>query len=187
MIQPLKTLFFALQAILGKLGKLGKLAALVIIFSATNSFAHGEGHQEESTSSQKKAHLVYKEKNLHLHVEFAKEPEVGTEMQITVQARDPKTHQVKAINDQLEVVLWMPSMGHGSAPTVVSPSRDENGNLIPGTFTVKSVYFVMAGDWEVYMSLIDGSGNKVSKKFEIHLIDQEENINPQGAQHGVHH
>ena len=40
------------------------------------------------------------------------------------------------------VVLWMPSMGHGSTPTVVEA-------VDVGSFRVNNVFFVMPGDWEV--------------------------------------
>lgn len=41
-----------------------------------------------------------------------------------------------------KVVLWMPSMGHGSTPTVVT--RED-----VGTYRAREVFFVMPGEWEI--------------------------------------
>lgn len=48
--------------------------------------------------------------------------------------------------DDLTIVLWMPSMGHGSAPVKIEK--------ISGTqYHVTHVYFIMPGDWEVRIVL----------------------------------
>lgn len=48
----------------------------------------------------------------------------------------------------LSVVLWMPSMGHGSAPVKIEKLED-------GVFRVSNVYFIMLGDWEIRVFLKD--------------------------------
>ena len=50
----------------------------------------------------------------------------------------------------LSVVLWMPSMGHGSAPVKIEKLQD-------GVFRVSNVYFIMAGDWEIRVFLKDSA------------------------------
>ena len=42
----------------------------------------------------------------------------------------------------LTVVLWMPSMGHGSSPVSVE-------TIAPGVYRAKKVFFNMKGDWEI--------------------------------------
>lgn len=42
----------------------------------------------------------------------------------------------------LSVVLWMPSMGHGSSPVTIE-------KLDTGVYRVRRVYFIMPGEWEV--------------------------------------
>jgi hypothetical protein len=54
---------------------------------------------------------------------------------------------------RLEIVLWMPSMGHGSAPVVIEPLLDGQGQSVPGAFRVRNVQFIMPGDWEVRVTL----------------------------------
>lgn len=41
-----------------------------------------------------------------------------------------------------EVILWMPSMGHGSTPTRVE-------RLDVGTYRVNQVFFIMPGEWDI--------------------------------------
>jgi hypothetical protein len=43
---------------------------------------------------------------------------------------------------ELEVELWMPAMGHGSAPVNVVEKA-------PGVFEVTNVQFLMNGEWEI--------------------------------------
>lgn len=42
----------------------------------------------------------------------------------------------------VSVVLWMPSMGHGSSPVAVT-------RLEVGTYRASNVFFTMGGDWEI--------------------------------------
>lgn len=50
----------------------------------------------------------------------------------------------------VEVVLWMPSMGHGSSPVTVAKTA-------PGQYSVSEVFFIMPGDWEIQIRLKDGN------------------------------
>lgn len=47
-----------------------------------------------------------------------------------------------------DVVLWMPSMGHGSAPT-------QTTRLDVGTYRASNVFFIMPGDWDIRFSVKD--------------------------------
>lgn len=84
------------------------------------------------------------------------------ELQI-VSAEEPKNLEILKSAD-LKVVLWMPSMGHGSSPTEVVKKSDMS-------YDVSRVYFIMNGQWEIrfqFMSrgivpnqVIDGAVYKV--------------------------
>lgn len=50
------------------------------------------------------------------------------------------------IFDELITILWMPSMGHGSAPVKIKRLNSQE-------FLIYNVYFIMPGDWEIRMSL----------------------------------
>lgn len=46
----------------------------------------------------------------------------------------------------MSVVLWMPSMGHGSSPVTVE-------TIAPGIYRAKKVFFNMKGDWEIQFKI----------------------------------
>lgn len=48
------------------------------------------------------------------------------------------------------LVLWMPSMGHGSSPTKVE-------QIDIGSYRAKNVFFIMPGEWELRFQLKEGS------------------------------
>ncbi|MFV8257880.1 FixH family protein [Bdellovibrio bacteriovorus] len=50
--------------------------------------------------------------------------------------------------ENLSVILWMPSMGHGSSPVKIESLGD-------GKFRVFKVFFIMPGDWEIRIVLKD--------------------------------
>ncbi|QDK45858.1 serine protease spb1 [Bdellovibrio sp. ZAP7] len=50
----------------------------------------------------------------------------------------------------LSVILWMPSMGHGSSPVKID-------KIETGVYRVHRVFFIMPGDWEVRIFLKDGA------------------------------
>lgn len=48
------------------------------------------------------------------------------------------------------LILWMPSMGHGSSPTTVE-------QVDTGSYRAKNVFFIMPGEWELKFQVKDGS------------------------------
>lgn len=54
------------------------------------------------------------------------------------------------------VKLWMPSMGHGSSPVKVAQEKDGAGKFIAGSYLATDVYFIMGGEWEIWVQLKDG-------------------------------
>lgn len=47
---------------------------------------------------------------------------------------------------ELDLILWMPSMGHGSVPT-----RTEKVDI--GSYRIHNLFFVMPGEWEMKFQL----------------------------------
>lgn len=65
-------------------------------------------------------------------------------------AKGSLTFKVEADLPSLpEVILWMPSMGHGSTPTTVSA-------IDVGIYRVDEVFFVMPGEWEIRFQIKNG-------------------------------
>jgi len=51
--------------------------------------------------------------------------------------------------ERLEVVLWMPDMGHGSVPVTIT-RKDL------GTYEASPVHFIMPGEWEIRFKGTEG-------------------------------
>ncbi len=126
--------------------------------------AHGGGAHPPLTG-----HLPFKNNTLHVHASLPNPPAVGTGSVVVLETKDAKTHQNVEITDNVEVALFMPAMGHGSAPTQVERVLDASGNIQPGVYNVKNVYFTMAGDWEVRVTLTDEKGISETQKFDVKL------------------
>lgn len=68
---------------------------------------------------------------------------------------------VDPVADVINVVLWMPSMGHGSVPTIVE-------RVDVGTYKIKRVNFIMKGPWDLYFQIQkDGVTEQVTASVVI--------------------
>lgn len=121
--------------------------------------------------------MSFKKGTLLIYPSFEQAPTVGTESFLLLSVKDAQTKLPVEIQDQVEVTLWMPSMGHGSAPTQVERVIDSNGDIVTGTFLVRNVYFIMPGYWEVQVSLSDDKGQSEMQKFDVFFE----------GDHGGHH
>lgn len=54
------------------------------------------------------------------------------------------------LNQNLHIFLWMPTMGHGSAPVKITKLSD-------GEYEVSNVQFIMGGKWEIKFQLKEGA------------------------------
>ncbi len=79
-------------------------------------------------------------------------PAMGPESKMQIQWLNPNGEAMEIANS-FRVVLFMPSMGHGSSPTKIA-KLDQ-----PGLYQVNKIYFTMPGDWEVNVVLksLDGA------------------------------
>jgi hypothetical protein len=75
----------------------------------------------------------------------------GTFVFKTLAVSNDGIHKEADMNGAIAVVLWMPSMGHGSSPVQVE-------HLGVGTYRATNVFFVMPGDWEIRIQLSDSTG-----------------------------
>jgi hypothetical protein len=93
--------------------------------------------------------LYFKENELCLFSKwevFPNESQFG-QMKLTFTERNddrvlvtPKYH--------FEMILWMPSMGHGSSPVSITP-------ISKGVFRASEIFFIMPGAWEIRFQLKD--------------------------------
>ncbi len=62
------------------------------------------------------------------------------------------------------VILWMPSMGHGSSPVKIEKVKQ-------GEFLVTEVYFVMSGEWEIRIQ--QKNGKEVIEQVALPITIEE--------------
>ena len=62
---------------------------------------------------------------------------------------------LKDVGAELKVVLWMPSMGHGSVPVQIE-------KLSVGLYRIKNIFFIMPGEWDLHFQLFE-NGTKVDE------------------------
>ena len=74
----------------------------------------------------------------------------GTQFQMNIVEFSDSSQIEKLAGASLKVILWMPSMGHGSSPTSVNKISDTS-------FDVSNVHFIMGGYWEIRFELYQGS------------------------------
>lgn len=141
------------------------LAIASFIFLAQGVFAHNGGHGEvrENPLSH---HLVFSKSQIHAHTAWAEKPRVGVENILKIEWRSAQDHSlVEPAN--FEVSLWMPSMGHGSAPTQKNPTVDGFGNILPGLYEISNIYFTMGGDWQVILTVTNVDGSQESQVLDL--------------------
>ena len=98
-------------------------------------------------------HLVFAASGYHAHLFWEQGPQEGSESILRIEFMNPNTHQPTAIPFDVSVKLFMPSMGHGSSPTKTEKVIDENGEELAGVYRVRKVNSLMAGDWELRVTI----------------------------------
>jgi hypothetical protein len=79
-------------------------------------------------------------------------------MTLTFFAKDTPSISIQPKNNP-EVVLWMPSMGHGSSPVTITSQE-------MGIFRASDIYFIMPGPWEIRYQLRDESNHVADESIQ---------------------
>lgn len=146
--------------------KLSLAVASIITFFSLTLLAHGGHDQGNHPDLSLTHHLSFVKLQMHAHIAWTAKPTVGTANTLKIEWRSAQDHTLMEPHAQLEVVPWMPSMGHGSAPTRIQKSVDSSGTPLLGTYEVSNIYFTMGGDWQVLITLTTPEGES-----ETQLID----------------
>ena len=111
--------------------------------------------------------LKFEKLALCADIEFSAAPVSGKDSPFLLSFHDLNGAPVALPTSKMEVVLWMPSMGHGSRPTSVT--RFER----TGAAYVSNAFFMMAGDWEIGVSFvnINSSGAKTVLDRAVYNLD----------------
>lgn len=102
-----------------------------------------------------------------LETEWKADPSTSSETVMLVQLLDERNEPVE-LEARLGVEIFMPDMGHGSGPTALERVLDETGEIVPGAYLVKNMWFIMEGLWEVRVTLRKGQVSE-TKVFALTL------------------
>ncbi len=118
-------------------------------------------------------HLVFAGGSIHAHLSWLQGPDAeGAESKMRLEWHDGSTHDLIEPGLPFSVKLWMPSMGHGSAPTKIQKLLDGRGEAVLGTYQVSNMYFTMPGQWEVRIT-VKRDGREETKTWSV-LLDGED-------------
>lgn len=123
------------------------LISLILLSSCARPNYVDPTNLERNNQTTKACPLYFQEENLCLSMKWNKFPtqeETGTFVMKFFEETSPEVavtpHYTPA------VILWMPSMGHGSSPVTIKQLTDN-------TYEVSDVYFIMLGEWDIRFQL----------------------------------
>lgn len=124
-------------------------------------------------------HIQFAGGKIQGHLSWDQGPDgKGGEAIMRIEWRDGSTHELVEPGLPFEVLLWMPSMGHGSAPTQTQRVVDNQGQAVIGTYQIRNMYFIMPGDWDIRVKLKYEDGSEETQIWGISI---------EGEGHGGHH
>ncbi len=103
--------------------------------------------------------------NYEVQVQFLRPPATQGDSPFFLIFSDNNSNFADTISVEIKSLrLWMPSMGHGSAPVKVQ-------NFGGGIFQVTNVYFIMPGDWQIQLryQIINSNGEFSSDEQSLNF------------------
>jgi len=108
----------------------------------------------EATGSKASCSVVFSNSGLCLSWYWENKPTERQAGQLVFKTYRLSSLDESALEVDLEslpsVILWMPSMGHGSTPT-------QTLRIDQGTYRARNVFFIMPGEWEIRFQVRKGS------------------------------
>lgn len=112
----------------------------------------GDGQSKPAADILADCSLKFAKSGLCFSWKWNKKPVNDEPASLILKTYRPNVHDgtVIPVDTQPAVVLWMPAMGHGSAPTKIN-------RLDVGTYQVDNVIFLMPGKWQLKFQLKEGA------------------------------
>lgn len=92
--------------------------------------------------------MYFKSEKLCLEQKWDIMPSKTTVGKMTLTFKDDQGRSISPVKNPF-VLLWMPTMGHGSTPVTITLIED-------GVYSVTNVKFIMGGPWDIRYQLKDG-------------------------------
>lgn len=155
------------------------LFSLLLVFLGPTLFAHAHSDSAQAhPTPPAMVHLKFANNTFHAHATWTKGPQVGEESRLQLEWKRASDHAPAEPPGTVKVVLWMPDMGHGSAPTRIQTVPDERGHARTGAYQVTDMHFIMSGRWHVYITLTSPDGTEETKTIVIDLGDEPSDDRP---------
>lgn len=143
------------------------MKSLIIAFGMLlGGLAHAHGGHDHGTPM---THLTFANGAIHAHATWQSGPEVSNESLLKIEWKNGADHSPTEPPGAFEVALWMPDMGHGSAPTQIQRVLDAQGQPLTGVYQISNIYFVMGGDWDVNVTLTYQDGSKETQVIKVSI------------------
>lgn len=141
------------------------LLLLVCAFGCGKSplFNHKrESPKQQPATSQTNEERPLPNESLELIWSWVEGPFTPEKSKLLITIYIPPALEDKLSDLSLQAELWMPTMGHGSAPVTIRKIPEEKD-----FFEVDDIYFIMPGLWEIKVSIL--KEDKVIKEKVISL------------------
>lgn len=116
----------------------------------------GMGSETNPASNPGACALAFPKQKLCANIHWNERPVVGQAVSFRLQFKSAVDNKKKDPTGPVHVELWMPSMGHGSSPVVVTRAEGDP-NDVTGLYNVTNVLFLMNGDWDIRFRVSDGA------------------------------
>lgn len=136
-----------------------------ILLLAAAPFSHANACEEHPQMT----HLKFAKGKIHVHATWVQGPRSPGESILRLEWKNGTDHSAIEPPGSFKVVLWMPDMGHGSAPTKIQQVVDEIQQPLVGVYAVTNVYFTMGGKWDVNVKLKYDDRTEETQTIKVEL------------------
>jgi hypothetical protein len=139
--------------------KLTYLILILVLMASCAKPRYVDGLEGRIDGISGECGFLFSSENICLKTEWIQKPTESTygEMTLSFVDRNDQSRFVDPLTEPF-IVLWMPSMGHGSSPVKME-------RLDIGKFRASEIFFIMPGPWDIRYQLKDGS-NVIEEKIQ---------------------
>jgi hypothetical protein len=105
------------------------------------------GEQERNKTLSNSCPVRFSKINICAQIKWMANANTSTEAVFHLKFDPAQFNSKPIVQENLEVYLWMPSMGHGSSPVTIKKTAQND------TFEISKIFFIMPGIWDVHFKI----------------------------------